>query len=804
MRPNTQSFYIYSHPQVCASLAGMRKIDKLLFRAIVPPFLIALSVLTFIVFLHEAAAREGPFNLSELLISRNASPWTILIITGGLLPGILIFTLPLSYLIGILIGLGGLSGESQITALRACGVPIRILLRFILLMGAMVGCITAILSAVVIPQTNELIAKVKGGISLAHAAGRVQPRVFNEDFPNYVFYVDNISSDRKNWSGIFLVDNSDSKSAQTVIARSGSWIVDSSNKRLQLHLESGANYSIDSIDPSKDTVISFEKTDKPISLNANQNASGEQERRPKKISERSTSYLWRNYSKVAPAEKVAYLVELNFRIALPFSIIPFALIGLTLGVNAKKGGRTSGFALSLAVVILFYILFLNGIRLALVGEINPWLGAWGANILLSAIGLILLLKVDKYLLAGNRLNDFLWRHKLVLPKFPVENARFQISRVNRSFSSGVTRLRFPKILDFYIARGFFIYFFWSLISCGTLFVLFTLFDLLDDIIRNNVPIRYVLDYFAFLTPQILMWVVPMSVLLAILINFGILEKNSEITAIKSGGWSLYRIAIPIFLIASGACAGLFVLQDYILPYANVRQDNIRNEIKGRPPQTSAGFQRKWIFGDFNRIYNYEYFDWRRDSFIDLNIYEIDLNAISIARRIHAAKARIEISGAWVLEDGYVRDYRSKQNGFIRIKSTQFAFPEKEAYFKTEIFQPKESAKRTYSQLNNYINNLRKSGYNATELKVELNKKISFPFSCFVMALLAVPFSFSTGKKGAFFGIGMSVAIAMVYWGISGLFEAMGDYGFLLPALAAWSPNILFGAAGLVLLFTIRT
>jgi lipopolysaccharide export LptBFGC system permease protein LptF len=98
----------------------------------------------------------------------------------------------------------------------------------------------------------------------------------------------------------------------------------------------------------------------------------------------------------------------------------------------------------------------------------------------------------------------------------------------------------------------------------------------------------------------------------------------------------------------------------------------------------------------------------------------------------------------------------------------------------------------------------KSGYNAIELQVELNKKISFPVSCLVMALLGVPFSFSTGKKGAFFGIGMSIAIAMSYWGIAGLFEAMGTYGLLIPILAAWAPNILFGATGLVLLLTIRT
>ena len=132
------------------------------------------------------------------------------------------------------------------------------------------------------------------------------------------------------------------------------------------------------------------------------------------------------------------------------------------------------------------------------------------------------------------------------------------------------------------------------------------------------------------------------------------------------------------------------------------------------------------------------------------------------------------------------------------------FPEKADYFKREIFQPTESSKMTYHELMSHINYLMKSGYNAIELQVELMKKISFPFSCLVMALLAIPFSFVVGNRGAFFGIGASIAIAIVYLMISGLFESMGSYGILAPFLAAWAPNIIFGAAGCWLLLSIRT
>jgi len=190
--------------------------------------------------------------------------------------------------------------------------------------------------------------------------------------------------------------------------------------------------------------------------------------------------------------------------------------------------------------------------------------------------------------------------------------------------------------------------------------------------------------------------------------------------------------------------------------------------------------------------------------VDLNIYEVDIKGVDILRRIHADRARIEPNGEWILETGWIRDYDSAQSRFSPIENTSFDFPEKAAYFEREIFRPKESSKLTYLELANYISYLMKSGYNAIELQVELNKKIAFPLSCMVMALLGVPFSFSIGKKGAFLGIGLSIAIAMSYWGVAGVFEAMGTYGLLMPVLAAWAPNILFAASGLILLFTIRT
>jgi LPS export ABC transporter permease LptF/LPS export ABC transporter permease LptG len=781
----------------------MRKIDKLVFQAVIPPLLISLVVLTFVFF----TDKLGSF--SELLITQNASPETILLIAAAIAPSIMIFSLPLSFLIGILIGLSGLSGESQITALRACGVPLRRILRPILAIAGFVGVLTMIMSVYVLPRTNDILASLKDLINLRQATSQIMPRVFNEQFANVVFYLDDISLDRQHWERVFLADNSDPKAPRIVMAREGSWVTDRKGTRLQLHLEQGTIYEVNQQDPSKDNISHFEATDIPIDLNQGKGGSdiagGESKKKP---AEQPTMNLWHGSPGTDPEERRMELIEFHKRLALPCSVLGFAFLGLALGVSARRGSRTSGSVLGLIFVIVFYVLFGNGLRLATVGKLPPWLGAWGADIILIALGTAMVASAEQDSWLTRWLTTWHWKSRMesFVHRFHLGTLRTALQKLDDlaiASTSSIARVGYPKVLDSYISRGFLVYFFWATTVCFSLFVVLTLFDLLDEIIRNRISAILVAKYLVFLTPHIMLLVVPMSVLLAVLIQFGILEKGSEVTAMKAGGWSLYRIALPAFLLASLLSAGMYFMQDYILPYANIRQDEMRNLIKGRPARTFSR-PRKWIFGERDRIFNYDWFVSNQDLFYGLNVYEVDLTTLVIRRRIYALQATVDRTGTWILDNGWIRDFTPGREGFERITKKTLAYPEPASYFKKEIFEPGEASKLTYVALKEYINYLRQSGYNATELQVALYKKISFPLGCFLMALLGLPFSFSMGKRGAFFGITSAVAIAMSYWGVSSVFEQMGAYGMLSPILSAWAPNILFGSTGLALLFTIRT
>src|SRR5207247_7535212 len=133
-----------------------------------------------------------------------------------------------------------------------------------------------------------------------------------------------------------------------------------------------------------------------------------------------------------------------------------------------------------------------------------------------------------------------------------------------------------------------------------LFIIITLFELLPDIVKNKVDTSIVVNYFVFLLPQILYYVIPLTVLLAILINLGTLTKTNEILALKAGAVSLYRMAMPLLVMGLMLSAAIYFVQDFMLPYANQRQDEYRNVIKGRAPQTYRDPRRKWMVGSYVR------------------------------------------------------------------------------------------------------------------------------------------------------------------------------------------------------------
>jgi LPS export ABC transporter permease LptG len=281
----------------------------------------------------------------------------------------------------------------------------------------------------------------------------------------------------------------------------------------------------------------------------------------------------------------------------------------------------------------------------------------------------------------------------------------------------------------------------------------------------------------------------------VLVTFGLLQKSNELTAMKATGISLYRLVVPILILAAMLSMTLFIFDQLYLPRANKRQDALRNEIKGKPAQTYLNPQHKWIFGAHQEIYYYEFFDSERNQFANLSVFDIEQKAFALTERTFASRVFWNDSlRKWVFERGWTRTLAATQvKDYRTFDVATFAnVDEPPNYFKKEV---KQYSEMNFDELKGYIRELEQGGFDVVRLKVQLYKKLSFPLITLVMSILAIPFALSAGRQGALRGVATAIGIAVVYWITSGLFEAMGNVNQLPAALAAWSPDVIFALAG---------
>jgi len=344
-----------------------------------------------------------------------------------------------------------------------------------------------------------------------------------------------------------------------------------------------------------------------------------------------------------------------------------------------------------------------------------------------------------------------------------------------------------------------------------LMLVFTTFDLLGDILRFRVPLSTVGDYLVNLTPSMLYQISPLAVLIAVLVTFGALNRNSEIIAMKATGISLYRLVVPIVSIAAILSVSLFLFDEFYLPQANRRQEALRNIIKGKPPRTVLHPEQTLIFGaprsgEPARIFHYQFFDSESNEFANLSVFEFNPNTFEISRRIFATRAKWDpTSSSWLFLNGWQRDIDGAnvvEGSYREFQQTSFAeIHEEPGYFKKENLQSQEM---NFGQLDRYIGDLRQSGFDTMRLRVALWRKLAYPVIAIVMAMLAIPFALSMGRRGSLTGIAVAIAVALAYFVVDGLFGAMGNVNYLPAAMAAWSSDLLFGLVGGYLLLRTPT
>ena len=790
----------------------MRILTRYILGEVVSHALIGAGVFTFVLFTRDLG------RILELVVRNSAPLPSVAQIFFFTVPVALTYTIPMGVLVGILIGLSRLAADSEITAMRASGLGVWTFLRVISIFVVVAWLLALGNSVYIAPRSLAALGQLQDNLKSSQASFEVQPRVFYEGFPKIILYVQDVKamSGGALWKGVFLADLTDPAAPRISLARQG-LLVSQGPDTLDLHLIDGSTHETDPKNPDQYQISTFQTTDIPIQV-PQQNS---QEHEPTSLHELKIGDLLRIARTADPVTRRWDLIEYHNRLALPTACIVLALVGIPLGLSSKKGGKSSGFVLTILLVFVYYSISVIGVSFARQGRLSPAAGVWLADFVFLVGGVFLLWQSERrpIELAGFRSWFKSWRLKASglpsstasLPATALQlNGESSRPALREGMASRRPRrrrlfnLRFPTILDDYVLRGFVLYLAMIVAAFLMLLLVFTLFELLGDIMRNQVSPLTVGEYLLNVTPFFLYTTTPLSMLLAVLVTFGLLQRSNEITAIKATGISVYRIVIPV-LISSMLVAGVLFLSDqFYLPYTNKRQDALRNQIKGKPAQTYLRPDRKWIFGQHSDIYYYQFFDPDRDVFGGVSVFQFDPHSFQITHRIDADRAHWSAPmGRWVYEQGWERSL----NGSAHVSDRKFdvaTYPELSeapAYFKKEI---KQSSEMNYDELRRYIHDLEESGFDVVRLRVQLQKKIAYPLITLVMAVLAIPFALSAGKRSAVAGLATAIGIGVVYWTISGLFEAMGNLSQLPPAVAAWSPDLVFGFIGGYLILRMPT
>jgi LPS export ABC transporter permease LptG/LPS export ABC transporter permease LptF len=759
--------------------------------------------------------------LMELTVRGVASPFDILRLIAYLLPGFFSFTIPMAVLIGILLGLSRLAADSEITAMRASGLGVLSFVRIVSIFAIFFWIVGLANSLYVAPRAAQALLHYEDASKTSQATVEIQPRVFYEDFKNYVLYAQDVipgANGTAIWRHVFIADLTKPASPHIITANEAT-VLSGGAQTLRLELANGSRHDIATDNPSQYDISTFLTTELPMQT-GQQEEDSHLSRRDTPLHALGQRELWRLAHAPGAAAR-PYLIELQYRFAFPTACLVLMLVGVPLGLSSKRGGKGAGFVATLGLVFIYYFLSSVGIALARQGKVSPGLGVWGANILFALAGLLLLQQISRggavielFSSVGQaftRLFDRIRskRNSGDQPRAQHIGDGAVMQRLRRAL-----RIRFPLILDEYVMGSFLRNFAIVLVSLVILFIIFTFFELIGDILRYRTPLSIVGDYLLNLVPFILNSVLPLVSLVAVLITFGELNRRSELTAMKATGISLYRIVAPMLVVATLLSGLLFIFDETYLPAANRRQDALLSVIKGKPAQTFLRPDRKWISGQTSgpkgsqaeptRIFYYQFFDPDKNVFANLTVFEFQPGSFNLTRRIFAQSARWDDKlNEWVFEDGWQRTFQGESITSYQ-PFTVSTFPEiheQPAYFKKE---DRQSEQMSYTELATYIQDLKQSGFDTMRLRVQLNHKLAYPLMTLVLAILAIPFSLFAGKRGGIAGIGTAIGVAICYWVIAGIFENLGDVNSLPAILAAWSPDLLFAIAGTYLLLRTPT
>jgi LPS export ABC transporter permease LptG len=445
------------------------------------------------------------------------------------------------------------------------------------------------------------------------------------------------------------------------------------------------------------------------------------------------------------------------------------------------------------VIAIYYLATIFFEQQTRSGKLPPIVGAWTPPVIcLLAALLLLFVRNFRFTRRASRTDALPGASKFQEDVRTAERLR------KPGYASYLTS--FPALLDKYVWKQLLAIGFFASVALCLIFFIFTVFEMWKFVAVSRGGWSMMGRYLLFLLPFVLVQVLPMSTLVSSLTVYALLAKRSEAVAWLVGGQSLYRLILPGILVAITVGYGLWRIQEDLMPAANLRQDTLRAQLRGKIIQTPLPFGSRWAASsDTSTLFSFENGS-TEGSLRGLTVYEFDKEGIHLSRLIMAG------TGTSAGTELHLIDVKSATflGGQVRLQhDDKLTVGQVDA---TQVF--KQSLERASyvnaSALSTYIRSADARGEEVRDLQLELYRKYSAPAVPMVMAMLGMPLALLVGRKSVMTAASLSIGIGLSFWGLLGLSKQLSTYGFLSPKIAAWAPLALFFALGLYLISRLRS
>ncbi len=764
-----------------------RIISWYLVRAVVPYFLLSWLILSVVLFIQQGS------RYSEIFFNPNLPTTFLWQLAIALIPNVIAFTCPMAVLVGVIIGLSRMQTDNELVAIRASGVGNFAAMLPILGLGVVLSLISIAVNIFGVPFASRVVRMIALQTAVYKLESPIEPGAFNTDVAGVTIYVRGGDIETGRWQDVLVFSESpEDRQVRLITSKRGR--IDSRGQDSELVLEDASVSTLTATGGSAN-IASENLGEIRIAINTRR------DELVGKLSEVQPSLeelgLWELITFAGSStgkEHIEAQILIIRRVVLSISPILFCLLGASIILRFHRRGRGFGSAAALISLLGYFFLTFAGEQLARSGTVGVVLG--GLLPVFAVIAAIAVLNLNLSFIRPSGSSVGFEKMSVMLDfvggRFGRRNAIVDITTGIRDFDLVLT------ILKYYLLTILFLI---------AIFLVFTAFELWRFAGGTESGSLLLTKYLIYLVPFIYIQIAPTAAMIAILATYVIKSRQNEIVTWLATGLSVFRLLFPCFILMLLLGFVNFGIQEFVTPFTNLRQDELRLFIRNRG-RTADRNRKIWIAGD-NRIISYERTAAASDnehpanecavrcSVKNLTIYEFtgDRRKLQAVYRISDA---VWDEGSLLVIAG--TKYELNAEGFAERSLASSTIQLDSQALTGEGLKPSQmSAAETRSRLA-YAN----SDTLMRTLAVALEKKYTTLILPFVIAVFTAPFALGLRRKGRVSTIGYAVGLWFVFVAVSSTMEQLGLNGTLPPAVAVWSPLILFTMIGIYMISKVRT